>query len=202
MTASRACAKIRAIPGNRGNRPCPEFTPTESNPMKTTYPIAATAALVLAGCAGAPGYNNPYSNPYATPSYGNTGGYGTQSASGTGQDAMNAMLGVAATMILQSIAQNVWSGAIGSQLAPQDQTFRQQSLVNLLQSGNLQQTQQWSNPATGNSIAVTPLRQVVDAQTQQNCHELEETYYVGGRPIKETRLACPDPATGKWTLVR
>ncbi|BBL70163.1 hypothetical protein [Methylogaea oryzae] len=167
--------------------------------MKISYPIAA--ALALAGCAGAPGYTNPYANPY-----GAAAGYGTQAATGamgtTAQGTMNAVLGVAATMILQSIAQNVWNGAIGSQLAPLDQTFRQQALVNLLQSGNLLQAQQWSNPATGNSIAMTPLRQVVDQQTQQNCQELEETYYVAGQPIKETRLACPDPATGKWTLVR
>lgn len=164
---------------------------------KATALVSISALTLLAGCVG--GGNNPYG-------FGASGGngptYGLGSAVGNtmGGGLEGAVLGA----IIQSIAGSVLNGQIGSQLAPDDRNFRMQQLGGLLQSGAFHQAQQWSNPSTGNMIALNPVgSQSVDPNTRQVCRNLEEVVTLrDGRRIVENRRACQNPQTGNWTLVQ
>ena len=71
-----------------------------------------------------------------------------------------------------------------------------------LQSGNINQPQQWVNPQTGSSFAVNPIGQTtIQPQTQQQCQNLQEVVTLpNGQTLNETLLACQDPQTGQWNL--
>jgi surface antigen len=105
--------------------------------------------------------------------------------------------------LIQSMAASVLNGQIGQQVTPADQNFRLQQLGGMMQTGNVNQVQQWSNPQTGNTIQVNPVgQQSVDPNTQQNCRNLEETFTSSsGQTIRESRRACQDP-NGRWVLVQ
>jgi len=137
--------------------------------------------------------------------YGNTGGaYGNNGAYGLGSAANTSLGGAVLAAIIQSMAGSVLNGQIGSQLAPVDQNFRLQQLGGLVQSGAINQAQQWVNPQTGNTIALKPIgQQTINPQTQQKCRNLEETVILqNGKRIRENRRACLNPQTGKWNLVQ
>lgn len=146
--------------------------------------VSFTAAALISGCAGG-GYNGPALGNTAYNPYGSI-----ESA------VLNA--------VVQSMAGSVLNGQIGSQASQADQTFRLQQLGGLLQSGAVNQPQQWVNPQTGNTISVNPVgQQSVNPQTQQQCRNLEETMTLqNGQSVRETRVACLDPQTGKWNLVK
>lgn len=166
-------------------------------------PMAVISALaILTGCAG----NGPYNPGVAT-----TAGSMGQAA---GQAAMGAVVNSAVAgvtggpggimnAVIQSMAQSVLNGQIGQQVTPADQNFRLQQLGGMVQSGAVNQAQQWSNPQTGNVISVNPLGQpTVDPYTRQNCHDLEEVFTsTSGQTIRETRRACQD-SSGRWVLVQ
>jgi surface antigen len=133
---------------------------------------------------------------------GNTGSYGLGST--TNNSAMSSIESAVIAAIIQNMAGSVLNGQIGSQLAPSDQNFRLQQLGGAVQSGAVNQPQQWLNPQTGNTIALNPTgQQTINPQTQQQCRNLEETLTLqNGSTTKENRLACLDPQTGKWNLVQ
>lgn len=140
--------------------------------------------------AGYPNAGNPYGG------YPNTGAQ-TGGAFGSLQSAVIAA-------IIQGMAGSVLNGQIGSQLAPADQNFRLQQLGGLLQSGSVNQSQQWLNPQTGAKVAINPIGQLsLNPQTRQQCRNLEETMTLpNGQMIREKRVACLDPHTGRWNLVK
>lgn len=139
--------------------------------------------------------------------YANNGGYTNNGVAGMNSAGSNP-LGAVENALLNSIAQNmagsVLNGQIGSQVTPADQNFRLQQLGGLVQSGAVNQSQQWVNPQTGSAVAVNPIGQsTVNPQTQQQCQNLEETITLpNGQSIRENRVACLDSQTGKWNLVQ
>lgn len=180
----------------------------------------ASAALIT-GCMGGglgnnagypaqgypnPGYPNPGypygGNPYGGNPYGGNpyGGYPNAGA----QSGLGSISGAVIAAIIQGMAGSVFNGQIGSQLAPVDQNFRLQQLGGLLQSGNINQSQQWLNPQTGSQVAINPIGQLnLNQKTQQKCQNLEETVTLpDGKKIREKRTACLDLKTGKWNLVK
>lgn len=190
--------------------------------MKKFYIFGKIASLItvtlISGCLGGLGNNNGYSNqgypnagyPNAGNPYGgypNTnnpfGGYPNSGAQ-TGNSAFGSLQGALITAIIQGMAGSVLNGQIGSQLAPADQNFRLQQLGSLMQSGSINQTQQWLNPQTGSQVSISPIGQLsLNEQTQQQCQNLEETITLpDGKKIRENRVACVAPQTGKWNLVK
>jgi surface antigen len=133
---------------------------------------------------------------------GNTGSYGLGST--TNNSSMSGIESAVIAAIIQNMAGSVLNGQIGSQLAPSDQNFRLQQLGSVVQSGAVNQPQQWVNPQTGNTMALNPVgQQTINPQNQQQCRNLEETLTLqNGSTTKENRLACLDPQTGKWNLVQ
>lgn len=174
------------------------------------------AISLLAGClaggnnnGGMYGNNGQYGNNggYNNGQYGNNGGYNNGQYGGNNAGYGGAMGGLEMAVInaiIQSMAGGVFNGAIGSQLAPGDQTFRLQQLGRMMQSGNITQAQQWVNPNTGNTIALNPVGQLMlNPQTQQQCQKMEETsIQKNGQQIHEARMACKNPQTGKWNFVQ
>jgi len=106
--------------------------------------------------------------------------------------------------IMEDMVNSVLNGQIGSKLTPTDQNFRLQHLDGMVDSGNVKQAQQWTNPQTGSTIEVNPVGQyAMNEQTQQQCQNLEESVTLpNGQTIRETRVACMDAKTGEWRLIK
>jgi len=200
--------------------------------MKQFYTFGKIASLasvtLISGCLGGLGNNNNgypgggYSNPgyppagYPNAGYPNAGNpyggypnggnpYGGYPNNGAQNSSpFGAMQSAVIAAIIQGMAGSVFNGSIGSQLAPVDQNFRLQQLGSLMQSGTLNQSQQWLNPQTGSKVAINPIGQLsLNAKTQQQCQNLEETITLpDGKKIREKRVACLEPQTGKWNLTK
>ena len=153
--------------------------------------FVSLAAALAAGCMGG-GYAN-----------GNMAGAAAGAQTGLGGNMLNAVEGAVVNTAVQNLAGNVMGGAIGSQLPAADQNFRVQQLNGLMQSGSVNQPQQWVNPQTGSTMSMAPLGQaMLHPQTQQQCQNLQETVTLpNGQTINENRMACMD-ASGKWNLVQ
>jgi len=170
--------------------------------------VSAISSLAfMAGCAGGGGYGAMAANPAVTAA-------GQSAVNAAGQAAMQSVVNSAVgavdaqsspmmNAILQNMAQGVVNGQLGQQVAPADRNFRLQQLDGMVQEGTVNQSQQWSNPQTGNTISIRPVGQeVLDPSTRQNCRDLEEVYTSSsGHTLREMRRACQD-ATGKWVLVQ
>ncbi len=189
------------------------FTALLSYVMKKPYRFGKMASLtvvtLISGCLGGLGNNGGYPNQgYPNTGYPNTGnpfgGYSNTNGAQAGNTPFGSLQGALINAIIQGMAGSVLNGQIGSQLAPVDQNFRLQQLGGLLQSGTLNQSQQWLNPQTGSKVAINPIGQLsLNAQTRQQCQHLEETLTLpDGQRIREKRIACLNPKTGKWNLVK
>lgn len=161
------------------------------NVQKKGTLVSIAAIGLLSGCAGGGFANN-----------GMAGGYPLQGSTAT--NPMSAVESALLTSIVQNMAGSVLNGQIASQIAPVDQNFRLQQLNGLVQSGAVNQAQQWVNPQTGSSIAINPLGQNnFNPQTQQQCQNLLEVVTLkNGQTLTENRQACLDPQSGKWILVQ
>lgn len=133
----------------------------------------------------------------------NAGSLGAASLLG-GTGYSNPIVSSLETSILQNMVGSVVNGQIGSQLPAADQSFRLQQLNNVLQAGSISQAQQWVNPQTGSAMQINPLgQQNYNAQTQQQCQNLEEVATLpNGQKLTETRVACLNPQTNQWALVK
>lgn len=163
--------------------------------------VAVLSLNLMAGCAGGGGYGGGYNNnPYGSaPAQSASSALGSAAGAAMGGGVQGALVNA----IIQSMAASVLNGQIGSQLAPADQNFRLQQLGGAVQSGSINQAQQWLNPQTGNSVTLTPLgQQTVDPASGQNCRELEEVVTLqDGRTLREARRICQN-ASSQWVLVQ
>ncbi len=107
-------------------------------------------------------------------------------------------------VMLQNMVGSVLNGQIGSQLPSADQNFRLQQLNSAVQSGSINQTQQWVNPQTGSSMQLNPVgQQSYNTQSQQQCQNLQEVVTLpNGQQLTENRIACLNQQTGQWALVQ
>jgi hypothetical protein len=166
---------------------------------KLRMATSLAAAIVITGCGG-----------YGNGAYGNNGGgmYGNNGDYGLGSIASSALGGgiggAVLSSIIQSMGSSVLNGQIGSQLSQSDQNFRLQQLGGAVHSGAINQAQQWTNPQTGNMLALNPVgQQSINPRTQQKCQNLQESAILpSGERVTEIRLACLNPQTGKWNLVQ
>ncbi|MDD5275101.1 MAG: RT0821/Lpp0805 family surface protein [Methylovulum sp.] len=153
--------------------------------------ISFTAIIFIVGCASG----------YGGGMFGNNGTYGTNYGTNNSTTGIG---GAVLAAVIQSMAGSVLNGQIGSQLTPTDQNFRLQQLGQLLQTGAVNQPQQWSNPQTGSVIMLNPVgQQSINPKTRQACRDLVETLHLkSGKSIRESRRACLTAQTGKWNLVQ
>ncbi len=188
--------------------------------MNKSYKFATIASLaavsLLTACAGGGYANNnlagiaaeemlgvnPMGNAMQTVPA--TGAPGTTVQGATNISPLTVLEGAAINSVAQNMAGSVLNGQIGSQISPADQNFRLQQLGGLVQSGSVNQSQQWVNPQTGSTIAINPVGQAaVQPQTQQKCRNMQEVVTLqNGQSITENRQACLNSQTGQWTLVQ
>ena len=115
---------------------------------------------------------------------------GSQFGDGTGQLAFTALGALGGALI-------------GSELgrALDDNDRRQaNSAARQAQSAPIGQTIAWSNPDSGNSGSVTPLRDGTGANGSY-CREFQQTVNIGGRTESAYGVACRQP-DGSWEIVQ
>lgn len=126
----------------------------------------------------------------------------------SGNSTLGAMENAAENMVLGSMTQglssSVLNGQISSQLPQVDQNYRMQQLSTMIQSGGVNQYQQWTNPQTGSNTVVNPVgKNAYNKQYQQQCQPMQETMTLpNGQTFTESRLACLNSQTGQWILVQ
>ena len=87
---------------------------------------------------------------------------------------------------------------IGKSLDQADQMYHQQA-VEKAYSAPLNQTINWSNPKSGHSGSVTPIREGHQASTGNLCRQYKQTIVIDGKAETANGTACQN-ADGSWTL--
>ena len=103
--------------------------------------------------------------------------------------------GIAAGVLLGGLL----GGATGSVLDDQDRRTAARTTQQALESKPSGTTSTWTNPDTGHSGSVTPIR-TYQASNGQYCREYEQSVTIGGKPQKSYGTACRQP-DGSWQIV-
>jgi surface antigen len=161
--------------------------------MKTSLKFAATVAIVLALAGCESGGNGPGTKE----TFGTLGGaalgglLGAQVGSGSGKLAATA-IGV----LLGGYAGN----SLGKSLDRADKAYASKAQQQAYQAP-MQQSVAWSNPKSGNSGSITPVREGKNTSTGEYCREYETTINVGGKSEKAVGRACRQP-DGTWLIIQ
>lgn len=91
-------------------------------------------------------------------------------------------------------------GAIGNYLDDQDKRTMHTSTQKSLETTKTGETSAWSNPDSGHSGTVTPVRTYQTADGK-NCREFQQAVTVGGKTEKAYGTACRDE-NGNWKIVQ
>ncbi len=162
--------------------------------MKTKILVlAAVAALSLAGCA-----QNGQQNPW---------GMGTKQTIGTGAGAL--IGGILGSKVGGGSGQLWATGAgallgafagseIGKSLDKADMAYHEQAAQQAY-TAPLNQTISWSNPQSGHSGSITPIRQGTQASTGDTCREFRQAIMIDGQAQTAVSTACRNP-DGTWTV--
>ena len=157
--------------------------------MRKGLIAAILSAGLLAGCAG--GYGD-----YGTKqTVGGLGGaalgglLGSQFGSGTGQ-----LAATAAGVVLGGLV----GSEIGRSLDDVDRLRAQEAQVQAT-AAPIGNTIVWSNPDSGNSGTITPVRDGT-ASTGEYCREFQQTVTIGGRTQQTFGTACRQ-SDGTWRVV-
>jgi surface antigen len=154
------------------------------------FPAVLAAALATASCqeGGASGSDfGPKTGVGAA--LGAAGGGLLGAAAGGGAT------GIAAGVLLGGLL----GGATGSYLDDQDKRRAANAAQQALESKPSGAPTTWTNPDTGHSGSVTPIR-TYQASNGQYCREYEQSVTIGGKAQKSYGTACRQP-DGSWKLV-
>lgn len=161
---------------------------------KSLFAFACTA-LLLAGCANSGNGPGEFGANKTTAGglLGAVGGAvaGAQFGSGSGRLAATA----AGTLLGALIGSEV-----GSSLDRADQQYAGRAQTQA-QAAPIGQSIVWSNPESGHSGMVTPIREGRILSTGEYCREFQQTVQVGGRSQQAYGTACRQP-DGSWRVVQ
>jgi len=115
---------------------------------------------------------------------------GSQISSGKGQ-----LAAVAIGTLLGAYA----GSEIGRQLDERDRMLAYQA-TSQAHAAPVGQPIVWSNPSTGHTGTVTPIRTGTDPTTGAQCREYQHTVTIGGRTEQALGIACRQP-DGTWRVV-
>jgi surface antigen len=153
------------------------------NALKATA-VVALAACVLTGCETMNG----------TPK---------TAIGGLGGAAVGGLIAAAAGGGGTAIAASVIGGALvgglaGNLLDERDQRMANETAQRALETAPSGKAVAWTNPDTGHSGTVTPVRTY---ESNGNfCREFQQTVTIGGRPENSFGTACRQP-DGSWRIV-
>ena len=163
--------------------------------MRKSLITLACAAVLLAGCANSGNGPGEFGANKTTAGglLGAVGGAvaGAQFGKGKGQIAAAA----AGTLLGALIGSEV-----GSSLDRADQQYARRAQTQA-QAAPIGQSIVWSNPESGHSGTITPVREGRVASTGEYCREFQQTVTVGGQSQKAYGTACRQP-DGSWRVVQ
>jgi len=116
---------------------------------------------------------------------------GAQFGSGSGQ-----LAAVAAGTLLGALI----GSEVGKSLDKADQQYAARAQQQA-QTAPIGQTIVWSNPESGHSGTITPVREGRMASTGEYCREFQQNVQVGGRSQQAYGTACRQP-DGSWRIVQ
>jgi surface antigen len=168
------------------------------------WPAAAALAVALTGCHAIYGqHNTPAASPAATVQTPSDGARTTETPSGGSGATIGTLGGAAADRSLANsavaaVAGTLAGGYFGNRLGIDDNTrlaaasAERQALTNNAPTD-------WSDPKSGTSGRVWPLRSFTDAAGRE-CREYSHTVNIAGRRQSDTGIACRR-SSGDWSLV-
>lgn len=157
------------------------------NAMIRKLSVIAVIAVGLAGC------NTTGSEKQTGGAIlGGIGGavVGSQFGSGTGQ-----LAAVAAGTLLGAFL----GSEVGKSLDRADRLAMEQTTQNTLENKPVGTTSTWSNPDSGHSGTVTPVK-TFETTSGQYCREYSQTVNIGGKVEEAYGTACRQP-DGTWKVV-
>ena len=89
---------------------------------------------------------------------------------------------------------------IGKKLDTVDRIHAAKAQQTALDSNPAGKSSSWSNPDSGNSGTVTPIKTVMTAASGQPCREYQHTVTIGGKTEQAYGRACRE-ADGNWQIV-
>jgi surface antigen len=163
------------------------------------WPVVAALAVALTGCHAIYGRDRP--GPAAaveTPSdRARTSENATEARSGgSGATVGTAAGGMAASAVAGTLAGGYFGNRLGSRF---DDTARQAAATAERQALVHNAPADWSDPQSGTSGRVRPLRSFTDAAGRE-CREYSQTVNIAGRRQSDTGIACRQ-SDGNWSLV-
>jgi surface antigen len=163
--------------------------------MRKPLITLACAAVLLAGCANSGNGPGEFGANKTTAGglLGAVGGAvaGSQFGQGKGRIAAAA----AGTLLGALIGSEV-----GSSLDRADQQYARRAQTQA-QAAPIGQSIVWSNPESGHSGTITPVREGRVASTGEYCREFQQTVTVGGQSQQAYGTACRQP-DGSWRVVQ
>jgi surface antigen len=161
--------------------------------MRKRLIASLLAATMLVGCAGSGGPGEFGANK--TTAGGLLGGVGgavagAQFGSGSGQLAAVAIGTLVGALVGTEVGKSL-------DKADQQYAYRAQQQA---QAAPIGQTITWSNPDSGHSGTVTPVREGRIASTGEYCREFRQNVQVGGQTQQAYGTACRQP-DGSWRIV-
>jgi surface antigen len=115
---------------------------------------------------------------------------GSQFGSGTGR-----VVGVAAGTLLGALL----GSEVGRSMDKADMEYANRANAQA-QSAPIGQPIRWSNPESGNSGIVTPVREGTNTSTGAYCREFQQTVQIAGKTEQAYGTACRQP-DGTWKVV-
>ena len=170
--------------------------------MTPHWPIVAALAMALAGCHAIYGDHTADHTPPAAstqtplPPPGQAETTAEAPLGGSGATVATVGAGTAADSIAGTLAGGDFGKRLGSRF---DDTARQAAASAERRALADNAPADWSDPRSGTSGRVRPLRSFTDAAGRE-CREYSQTVNIAGRSQSDTGIACLQSA-GNWSLV-
>jgi surface antigen len=167
-----------------------------------TWPVVATLAIALTGCHAIYGQHDaPAAAPVAVVETPPRGASAVENKTETPSGGSGTTIGTAAAgMAVAPAAGTLAGGYFGKHLErPFDDNARQAAATAERQALADNAPADWSDPQSGTSGRVRPLRSFTDAAGRQ-CREYSQTVNIAGRRRSDTGIACRQ-SDGNWSLV-
>jgi surface antigen len=156
--------------------------------MKTSrIAIALAASLSLAACANNAGQKQTAGTLVGA---GLGGLAGSQIGGGTGK-----LVAVGAGVLLGGLL----GSEVGRSLDKADKLYAERNAQTTLETAPSGRTSSWSNPDSGHSGSITPVKTYETAQGEY-CREYQQTVTIGGKTEEAYGTACRQP-DGSWKVV-
>jgi surface antigen len=161
------------------------------------WPIVAALAIALAGCHAIYGdHPLPATTAQAPPAPGAAGSTTGAPSGGSGATVATVGAGTTADFVAGTLVGSYLGNRLGSRFGD---TARQAAATAERRALADNAPADWSDPRSGTSGRVQPLRSFTDA-AGRTCREYSQTIKVAGRSHSDSGIACLQSA-GNWSLV-